>query len=110
MRVIAVFVLLLAMAGTARAGFYSGDDVYEWCTTKSQYAVCYRYLEQVIETNQALMAGSATENRRLCIPDGVGVEQLRQIVVKNLTDIDDRQRPAAGLVWLALLEEWRCSQ
>ena len=110
MRVVAVFVLLLATAGTAKARFYSGSDLYGWCTTKSQYAICYRYLEQVIDTNEALEAGSATENR-VCIPDGVGVEQLRQIVVGKLTDdVDDRQRPAAGLVWRSLLDVWRCIQ
>lgn len=107
-RVIAGFVLLLAMAGTARAGFYSGNDLYGWCTIKSQYAVCYHYLEEVIGTNEALQEGSALENR-VCIPDGVGVEQLRQIVVKKLTAyVDVRQRPAAGLVWLALLDVWPC--
>jgi hypothetical protein len=108
MRVIAGFVLLLTMAGTARAGFYSGNDLYGWCTTKSQYAACDRYLEEVIDTNEALQEGGAAQNR-VCIPDGVGVERLRQIVVKKLTDYAEvRQKPAAGLVWLALLDVWPC--
>jgi hypothetical protein len=39
----------------------------------------------------------------------VGVEKLRQIVVKKLTeDADVRQEPAAGVVWLALLNVWPC--
>jgi hypothetical protein len=108
MRVIAGIVLLLVVAGSAQARFYSGDELYGWCTTKSQYAACYRYLEEVINTNQALEEGTSVENR-VCIPDGVGREQLRGIVVKKLTDdVDVRQRPAAGLVWRALLDVWPC--
>lgn len=108
MRGIAGFVLLLVMAGTARAGFYSGNDLYGWCTTKSRYAACYHYIEEIIDANEAVEEGGTADNR-VCIPDGVGVEKLRQIVVKKLTeDADVRQEPAAGVVWLALLNVWPC--
>lgn len=108
MRMIAGIALLLVVAGSARARFYSGDELYGWCTTTSQYALCYRYLEEVIDTNEALEEGTPVENR-VCMPNGVGREQLRRIVVKKLTDnVDVRQRPAAGLVWRALLDVWPC--
>ncbi|MGG7581737.1 Rap1a/Tai family immunity protein [Rhizobium sp. Nf11,1] len=115
---------LFAMAGTAQAGFYTGNDLHELCKADQPAVLGYvagvidksGYDLQVLEALDNAPAGDIpTFSRKyrmggfICYPDGMVLRQARDIFCKYLADHpESRQKGAEGLVQAALYDAWPC--
>lgn len=102
-------------AGTADAGFYSGNQLYEVCSTEPASKT---YLEDTYEC-VAYIAGAVdafnttreVNKLKSCIPPKVTVSQLKDVTVAFLRDNQaDRNTSASTLVFAATRKAWPCSK
>jgi hypothetical protein len=89
----------------------------EWCdgTRESEaresyinYSVCVGYLAGVNDAAKVLRFWGQTALNS-CLPEGVGVEQLRQVVLRWMRSHPGQWHlPAGGLVLVANSKVWPC--
>lgn len=117
--------MLAATAPThAHAEFRSGNDVYRYCTrTDTNYDRIYQdfmCLAYIQGAHDGLEAGAYHVTYRanlnedyliVCVPEGVEVGQIKEIVVDYLRSHPaDRNLSAAILVYAALAEVYPCAK
>ncbi|CAN5285110.1 Rap1a/Tai family immunity protein [soil metagenome] len=97
----------------AHAGFYSGNELYDVCTTeRSSNAYVEKTFECVAYISGAVDAFNTTRaanGLKSCIPPDVTVSQLRSVTVDTLRNNPvDRNGPASALVFRATRKAWPC--
>lgn len=112
-RALVLLVVLAAMRPVpASAQFYTGNKVYTECTADENAAtynvaraLCLGFVVGVYDVVVPLIRSSGES--ALCVPDGVTLGQVTDVVIKYLRDNPaKRNNPAASLVTEALLEAW----
>jgi hypothetical protein len=115
----AILAVTLAATGTASAEFKTGNDLYSECTAPAdwqrRFLFCYGYIEGIADANDleglresGFMDPKAKRNA-LCLPAGVQLGQLKDVVVQYLEGHPERRhRSAAALVELALSAAFPC--
>ncbi|MCA1338092.1 Rap1a/Tai family immunity protein [Pseudooceanicola marinus] len=112
----------------SKAQQVSGNSLYSACRSESgvELGFCVGFVLGAIEGEsfgafiviQRLMPGQTTDESNSainaflahCIPSDATNEQLRDIVVRYLSDHpESRHFPARGLIWNALMEAFPCS-
>lgn len=107
---------LFGLDSEARAEFKNGNDLYAYCSAKENSATYYQdaaacstYIVGVydaIEMEKSLNKS----NPYYCLPKGVIVRQLTEIVTNDLKAHPERRHlPAAALVAIALRGAFPCS-
>jgi hypothetical protein len=87
-------------ADDAVHGFFDGNDLLRWCTSKD--ALCTGYVAGV---SDELSRNGPT----VCRPEHVTVEQLRELVTRYLErHPEERQLQASSLVVGAMRDAWPC--
>ena len=104
----------------ARAGVFTGNELYAICTSSdsSDRAECLGYVVGLADAgayNPIVMKGYYTGwganlgQARWCLPEGVIVTQIRDVVLNYLRDKPQwRNSGAAGLAAFALEDAWPC--
>jgi len=121
MRTILVF-SLLALAGSARAGFYTGNDLYPICETNGQLVFGYvagvvdKQIYDVMVVNKldnsppgdpVAFARKYRVGADICYPEGMVLQQPRDVFCKYLADHpESRQKDAEILVQTGVSEAW----
>lgn len=101
--------------GTAEAGFYSGNDLYDSCTVERGRPEFFeKSYECVAYIGGAVDAFNTTrEANRLksCIPAGVTLAKLQDVTVAYLRDHPaERKKSASNLVFSATRAAWPCGK
>jgi hypothetical protein len=115
----AIVAVTLAATGTASATFKNGNDLYSECTAPTdwqrRYLFCYGYIEGIADAEdiEDLRASGfmdpKAKGNALCLPAGVQLGQLKDVVVQYLVGHPERRhRSAAALVELALSAAFPC--
>ncbi|MBX5001454.1 Rap1a/Tai family immunity protein [Rhizobium lentis] len=115
---------IFAMAETAHAGFYTGNELHELCQGDREAVLGYvagvidksTYDLSVLSTlDQAPPGDVVTFARKyrmggfICFPEGMILRQARDVVCKYIADHpENRQKTAEGLVQSALYDAWPC--
>jgi hypothetical protein len=115
----AILAVSLAATGTASAEFKTGNDLYSECTAPAdwqrRFLFCHGYIEGIADAEDleglresGFMDPKAKRNA-LCLPAGVQLGQLKDVVVQYLEGHPERRhRSAAALVELALSAAFPC--
>lgn len=106
--------LLMCTSVSAQAGFFTGNEIYDFCTTSPPFA--RGYILGVTDMNDInfgvidLSTGKpVVPERFICIPSGAVAQQAMDIACRYLGDHPERRQMAAPiLIYEALLEAWRC--
>jgi hypothetical protein len=97
-----------AAAAKRGAAFYTGDIIYQWCTSRADYlrSRCMAYIVAVAD----VMAGpSSFDGRTACVPLSLTGERFIAVAVQYLRrNPADRRKSAAGLIADALSEAFPC--
>ncbi|MDB4223911.1 Rap1a/Tai family immunity protein [Granulosicoccus sp.] len=108
-----VAAVVLALATTiGQANFYTGNELAEFCGTNqadrhdfANQALCSGYVIGVVDTITQLVF----YDDKLCMPDGVTVEQLIKVVEKYMVDNPAKMHwPGAYFVEFAMLGAFPC--
>jgi hypothetical protein len=94
----------------ARAAFMTGNDLYQKCASSGfvENGQCAGYLEAIAD---ALETSPLHGGLTACVPTGVQLGQVRDVVMKLLTNAAEiRQWPAETLVAMALAPAFPCSK
>jgi hypothetical protein len=107
---LAVLLIATAIGVTilpSRAGFWSGNDLIEWCTSAGVPA-CTGYIMAVIDI---MVDSGPIAGWKACIPKGVSGAQVRDIAVTYLrANIPKRHLSAPSLIAEAMAEAFPCSK
>jgi hypothetical protein len=110
-RLISLAALVAAIAlptpGNAASIFHTGKRLYSLCTaeTLSEQAYC----GGVITGTWDMYLAAFPDQRLVCLPGNVTVEELRDVVTHYLRDNPrERSQPASDLVGLALATNFPC--
>lgn len=101
-------VLMLFMGSPARAGYVSGNMLYESCNSNNlEEAFCIGYIAGV---SDVMHTGDDILGLKTCFPPNVPTGQLKDVVIRWLeTHPKDRHYSAEGLSAIALSEAFPCS-
>ena len=92
--------------------FESGNNLLEMCgsSDRSLNGVCVGYIEAIVDAMHIVQDSGGTVNGwRACIPQGVTVRRLRDLVIRFLRAHPElRPRAAIDLVTNALAEAFPC--
>jgi hypothetical protein len=101
-------VALFILAGSTTGSYKSGNDLLNDCTSNTDsQLVCIGYIQGVADTWAAFRAVSSRPD---CVPEGVLVRQLRDVVLRFLqAHPEHRHSAATSLVMNAFAEAWHCS-
>ncbi len=116
--------LVFTSASTAYAGFYTGNDLYPMCETNGQLVFGYvagvvdKQIYDVMVLNKldnsppgdpVAFARKYRVGADICYPEGMVLQQPRDIFCKYLADHpESRQKDAETLVQTAVSEAWPC--
>ena len=92
------------------SGYYSGNQLLNFCAAQDATfdAVWLAYIVGATD-GLLVMQDGLKGGGKLCIPAGVKVEQLKDIVVRHLqAHPETRHYAAAGEVLLSLMESFGC--
>jgi hypothetical protein len=107
--------LLVCTSVSARAGFFTGNEIYDFCTASPPFARGYILgVADLNDVNFGIIDPSTGKpvvpERYICIPSGAVAQQAMDIARKYLGDHpESRQQSAPKLIYQALLEAWRCA-
>jgi hypothetical protein len=80
--IILAAILTVVLTPSAQSNFITGNDLLRMCTNPArENGQCTAYLEGVIDTEDIVERAAG---RNSCLPPGTNIEQVRDIVVKNL--------------------------
>ncbi|GAY24168.1 MULTISPECIES: Rap1a/Tai family immunity protein [Sphingobium] len=111
------YLLLAVAAGTcspaALAGFYTGEELYELCSTpRSSNDYLEKTYECIAYITGAVDAFNTTREvnkLKSCIPADVTISQLRNVTVDYLRDNpEERSASASRTVFAATRKVWPC--
>jgi hypothetical protein len=99
-----------ATSATADHAYTTGHDLMEQCTTQNKYGffegVCLGY---VIGIADSMIAGNTINGYRACLPSDASLGQLKDVVVKWLTNnLEKRNLAANRLVAAAFHDAFPC--
>lgn len=96
-----------ARAGVGDVGYVSGNQLYHWCSGDAgDQQTCIAYLAGLADAQTDRMAYG---NAAFCVPAGVTLEQLREVVSDYLrAQAAYRQMSATVLATLALNRVYTC--
>jgi hypothetical protein len=100
--------VLGVMVGEAHAEFQTGNDLYRLCASVGDFhkGMCLGFIEGVADTMTSIRTG---QGQRSCIPREVEADQMREVVVKYLTEHpEDRNYSAASNALVAIAKAWPC--
>jgi hypothetical protein len=112
----------IASGSGARAGFFTGNELYAICTSanNSDRSECLGYVvgiadagayNPIVSKGYYTGWGSSIGQARWCLPEGVVVTQIRDVVLNYLRDKPQfRNSGAAGLAAFALETAWPCER
>lgn len=94
--------LPLREASAARV-FYTGNEIYQWCTSVGMQSACLSYVMAIAD---AMADGNKVAGFSTCIPSHVTGQQVVDVVVQSFQrNPADRHRLMLGLendwVWLS---------
>lgn len=105
-----VFLVVVAHATPASAGFKTGNALFQDCEAQSNevaLGLCLGYISGV--TDALTESAHDNKNFRVCMRNGVTAKQVRDIVVKYLTDTPAiRDMPADVLIGAAISQAFPC--
>jgi hypothetical protein len=108
-----VFLCLISCARPAKA-YMNGNDLHNYCSAAldkqsqagSRAGLCLGFLDAY---RQLAVMLPVSANFKLCLPEGVGQEQLIKVLVKYLDrHPEELHLPAAQLVYDATTEAFPC--
>ncbi len=106
---IAVCLSLTVPADAAMTG--TGNELLETCKNESSMfssGACLGFVQGVTE-GLLLQAGTFKQKPLVCLPEGVTFGQMRDVVVKYLSEHPElRHYTGAQLTVLALANAWKC--
>ncbi len=117
-RVILVLVLCWPVVGVGQGGFYTGNQLMEWCdgtrpgepkADVSKYSTCVGFLVGISDAADMWQGWGNLRPKQICTADGISTKQLRQVFLKYM-----RQRPeswhalAGAMAIIAFREAWPC--
>ncbi|HEX7853732.1 MAG TPA: Rap1a/Tai family immunity protein [Sphingobium sp.] len=99
----------------ADAGFYSGNELFDVCTTEradpSHVEKTYECVAYIAGAVDAFNTTREVNNLKSCIPARVTLSQLKDATVKYMrANPDDRDHSASALVFTATRKAWPCSK
>jgi hypothetical protein len=98
---IAAAVLLFFLSQPATSGFYTGNDLYAQCTTKS--AACFAYVEGI--------ADAFAHDGNICIPTQLIGNKIADVVMDFLGAHPElRTASAASIGYIALQRAFPCKE
>jgi len=108
MKKIIIVALLLMLSATVFSASYkstkifevTGNSITDFCkkTSGYEYGVCLGYIN-----------GVAALQKQACIPEGVKFGQLKDVVLKYITENpESRHKPANKIITSALAHVWVC--
>lgn len=101
-------VLMLLFASPVRAGtFIDGNSLYEHCNKESDFflGLCSGYVMASVD----VLNGGSIGSWKACVPKGVRLTQIRDIVKRHLANNpQDRHYSADSLVAEALSKAFPC--
>jgi hypothetical protein len=103
----------LALAAPAQAGFYSGDALYQSCTTpkddKGFFEASYECVGYIAGAVDAFNTTREANGLKSCIPADVTISKLRGVTVDYLAaNPKDRAKSASSQVFAATRKAWPC--
>ena len=106
---------LIASTMSAQAGFFTGNDLYDFCTSSPPFA--RGYIMGVTDLNDLNIgvrdqSGQVVVPQKfICIPSGAIAQQATDIACKYLADHPEgRQLSAPIRIIDALVAAWPCAQ
>lgn len=105
---IAALPLLATLApGSARAGFWDGNELFSVCEKLSE--PCFVYLMGVADTVNHKGLPMAQAYVTTCLPEGTTGRQLRDVVMKLLeTQPESFTQSAAFIAAVSMAQAWPC--
>jgi len=104
--------LAVLVPSAARAGFYSGDELYKICTTprtdRDYVERSYECIAYVTGAVDAFNAAQAADKPSICVPPDVTIRQLREVTMDYLR-VHPGEGSAAQSVFAAMRQQWPCS-
>jgi hypothetical protein len=102
-------IVALVLAAEQPAQGVSGNELREYCTGKDNQA-CFGFILGTLDYNDLLQALSPPEGMRLCVPTGVTVGQLRDVVNKYMGQHPENAHHAATMTVInAVTTAWPCA-
>jgi hypothetical protein len=103
--------------GSARAdaGFYSGNELFEVCTTErsdsAYFEKTYECIGYIAGAVDAFNTTREANKLKSCIPADVTISRLKDVTIDFLRDNPiNRNASASKLVFAATRKEWPCSK
>jgi hypothetical protein len=97
---------ILQRPAVAAREFYSGNQIYEFCTTVAEQTACFAYVMAIAD---AMADGNKVSGWSACIPIEVTGQQAVDIVVQSFRrNVATRHYGAASLIARALSEAFPC--
>jgi hypothetical protein len=96
----------------ASAEYINGNRLYEMCRDDgaASRGFLYGYLASLIDTS-AFVADVISRQRPLCVPEGVELNQLADVVCRYLQDNPEkRQSTGSGLAFVAVGHSFKCKK
>lgn len=98
---------------SADAGFYSGNALYEVCTTerdsKTYVENTYECVAYITGAVDAFNTTREVNKLKSCIPANVTISQLKDVTVDYLgKNPNDRKKSASSQVFAATRKAWPC--
>lgn len=110
MKTALVVALVVLSSLPARAQFFNGNHLQSWCAQPSGSNL----KEGVSAYMSGVMDGtvySKNIEHRICMPEGVSIQQAQDVFCKYLSDHpESRHRTAAHLVLESIKAAWPCSR
>lgn len=102
-------------SGAADAGFYTGKELYEVCTTerdsKTYVENTYECVAYITGAVDAFNTTREANKLKKCIPANVTISQLKDVTVDFLRENPaDRNTSASTLVFAATRKAWPCAR
>jgi hypothetical protein len=99
----------------ADAGFYSGNELLEVCTTErgdtAYFEKTYECIGYIAGAVDAFNTTREANKLRSCIPGDVTISRLKDVTIDFLrANPIDRHASASKLVFAATRKEWPCSK
>jgi hypothetical protein len=98
----------------AKAGFYSGDELYAVCTTdkdgKDYFEKSYECVGYISGAVDAFNTTREVNKLKSCIPGDVTINTLRSVTIDYLSKNPiDRKQSASSQVFAATRKAWPCA-
>jgi len=108
MKKIVIVTLLLIVSSITMAASYKSTKVFE-VTGNTIATICARTSGYEYGVCLGFINGVAALQKKACIPEGVKFGQLKDVVLKYLSENPElRHKPAQNLITSALAQVWVC--